>query len=73
MSTKRAKGNVDGTDNEHRMKEDHAHGEESPPVSERAVVINIARTIEALRGPFVTAPAGLSREEKRQFILSHAK
>lgn len=44
-----------------------------PPVSERAVVINVARTIEALKGPFVTAPAGLSREEKRRFILSHAK
>lgn len=58
--------------NKHKNDE-HLRDDETPPVEERAVVINVARTIEALRGPFVVVPAGLTREEKRRFILSHAK
>ncbi|WP_028211621.1 hypothetical protein [Paraburkholderia mimosarum] len=58
--------------NKHR-KDVHLRDDEKPPVHEREVVINVARTVEALRGPFVAMPVGLTREEKRKFILSHAK
>lgn len=54
-------------------KDQHLRDDDTPPVEEREVVINVARTVEALRGPFVVVPAGLTREEKRKFILSHAK
>ncbi|MGG1949007.1 hypothetical protein AB1286_30075 [Trinickia sp. NRRL B-1857] len=72
MSNKGNTGSIHGIEDAPRDGE-HSHDEEVPPVSERAVVLNIARTVEALKGPFVTVPLGLTREEKRRFILSHAK
>lgn len=61
------------TGSDHGTEDARDQGEDVPPVNERAVVINVARTVEALKGPFVSVPAGLSREETRRFILSHAK
>lgn len=72
MGSKGKTGRIHGIEDAHR-EDELIHDEDVPPVSERAVVINVARTVDALKGPFVTAPLGLSREEKRRFILSHAK
>ncbi|WP_293649594.1 hypothetical protein [uncultured Pantoea sp.] len=36
------------------------------------VIFDIARMENALKGDTIIAPSGLSREEKRKFILSHA-
>ena len=46
---------------------------EAPGDGVRPVKIDPARMAEALRGPFVAMPAGLTREQQRQFILDHAK
>jgi hypothetical protein len=35
--------------------------------------IDLARMKEAIKGDSITMPKGLSREEKRNFILAHAR
>lgn len=49
-------------------RDDDKSGSEEQPVQ-----VDVARLTVALRGPFATMPAGLTREEKREYILSHAK
>lgn len=48
-------------------------GDEAQGGDVRPVKIDAVRMAEALRGPFVAMPAGLTREQQRQFILDHAK
>ncbi|GAB2886090.1 hypothetical protein GCM10027093_21440 [Paraburkholderia jirisanensis] len=40
---------------------------------DRPVKLDLTRMAAAIRGPYATIPVGLSREEKRRFILDHAK
>lgn len=64
----------EGLMNRKQPKDDHAQEKKKAQADdEQPVVVNVARMAEALRGPFVTVPPGLTREEKRKFILSHAK
>lgn len=37
------------------------------------IQIDIKRMKKALAGPSITVPSGLTREQKRQFILSHVE
>jgi hypothetical protein len=44
----------------------------SQPESPAAVKINVQRIANALAGQTISAPQGMSREEKRQFIMKQA-
>ncbi|WP_186100523.1 hypothetical protein [Burkholderia gladioli] len=48
-------------------------GDDKLDREEQPVPVDVVRLTIALRGPFATMPAGLTREEKREYILSHAK
>lgn len=43
------------------------------PIKEVPVQFDMNRMKEAIAGEFIMMPSGLTKEEKRQFILSKAK